>query len=187
MGLPQGLAVMRRASILLAALCFCGCVLPEKFHFMSEPPCPPVCQIGAAWNNQVQYAADTTRDGTPTAGIAGRIYLFGAVADYPFIGDGSVVVDLFDDTIRAGEPAIPGGKKIEEWRFDPTTLKRLAKKDVVGDGYTLFLPWGTYAGDIRKVHLVTRYEPAHGAPVYAAPNALSVEHTPPPPGATVPK
>ncbi|MFL5328027.1 MAG: hypothetical protein ACJ8C4_03875 [Gemmataceae bacterium] len=165
-------------------LFFPGCILPEKFTFNSEFTCPAVCQVGAAWNNKVIYAPDPTRNGTPAPGLAGRLYLFGAVADFPFIGDGSLVIDMYDDTVRPGETLPNGGKQIEEWRFDPLTLKKLAKKDAIGEGYTVFLPWGTYRPDIRNVHLVTRYEPVHGMPIYAAPNSLSVDHGTPPPGAT---
>ena len=55
---------------------------------------------------------------------------------------------------------------LEEWRFDRETLQRLYKRDAVGGGYTLFLPWGTYKSEITQVRLRLRYEPTKGTPLY---------------------
>jgi hypothetical protein len=166
----------------VVAIALSGCVWPEKFTLHNDLVQPTVCQVGAAWNNKVLFVPDPTKGGVPAPGLTGRLYLFGAMPDYPFIGDGSLVVDLFDDTPRPGETPVQGGKHIEQWRIDPVTLKRLAKKDTIGDGYTLFLPWGTYKPEIQKVHLITRYEPAKGNPIFASPNSLMLDHGTPPPG-----
>ena len=91
------------------------------------------------------------------------MYLFGDGSDCPLIGDGCVVLDLYDDTHPAGNNPIP----LEEWRIDRATLKRLLRRDAVGWGYTLFLPWGTYKPDITQVQLRLRYEPVNGTPLYA--------------------
>ena len=72
---------------------------------------------------------------------------------------------------------------MEEWRIDKDTLKRLFKKDIVGNGYTLFLPWASCRPEVTKVHLTVRYNPvAGGAPLWAQTALLTIEHPPAPAG-----
>jgi hypothetical protein len=138
-----------------------------------------ISQVVVAWSNKVEYAADPTKGGVPGPGLAGRMYLFGPGMDYPMLGDGSLTVDLYDD----GPAAPAGGQLIEEWRIDKDTLKRLVKKDIVGTGYTLFLPWGTCKPEVTKVHLAVRYDPANGgSPMYAPGAPLTIEHPQAPAG-----
>ena len=59
----------------------------------------------------------------------------------------------------------------------PTTLQRLVKKDMIGWGYTLFLPWGSYRPNLTKVHLALRYDPEKGPPLFAEPSSLIVDHS----------
>jgi hypothetical protein len=136
-----------------------------------------VCQVVATWNHQVVFAADPTHGGAPTPGLAGRLYLFGSEISYPLIEEGSLVVDLYDDTkSAANSPPLP----LEEWRLDPDTLKRLVKKDMIGYGYTLFLPWGTYKPDINQIHLKARFVAAKGASFYADSGPVSLDKAIPP-------
>src|SRR5262249_29560116 len=104
------------------ALMLSGCVHLPKTG--SEDPMPhgQVCQAVATWNHQVVYAPDPVHGGMEAPGLVGRLYLFGPEISYPLIDDGSVVIDLFDDTKQTeeGQPA-----PLEEWRIDPVTLKRL--------------------------------------------------------------
>jgi hypothetical protein len=157
----------------LAVVLACGCVSMGSFLPGSDgPPTGPVCQVVATWNNEVAYAPDPTHGGKPTPGLAGRVYLFGSVVDFPQAGEGKLVVDLYDETqAPASGPALP----LEEWRIDKDTLQRLLRRDVIGWGYTVFLPWGTYKPEIQKVRLKVRFEPVHGTPIYSedAPLALS--------------
>src|SRR5262249_41445546 len=60
------------------------------------------------------------------------------------------------------------------WRIDQDTLQRLLRRDMIGWGYTLFLPWGTYKPEITQVHLKVRYEPAHGTPVYSESSSMTL-------------
>jgi hypothetical protein len=148
-----------------------GCVHLPKTGSDDPMPHGQVSQIVAAWNHQVAYAPDPVHGGNEAPGLAGRLYLFGPEISYPLIDDGSMVVDLFDDTKPAGEgQPVP----LEEWRFDPITLKRLAKRDIIGWGYTLFLPWGTYKPEISQVHLKVRYVTAKGVPFFADSGPLSL-------------
>jgi hypothetical protein len=130
-----------------------------------QPPTGSVHQVVATWNNQVFTAPDPVHGGAAVTGLAGRLYLFGPQLDFPLEGDGAVVVDLYDPTSGT---AAPNGTPVplEEWRFDKDTLKRLERKDMIGWGYTLFLPWGTYRPEIKQVRLQVRYEPPGGSPLY---------------------
>ena len=164
---------LRRAarwSVLLIAAVNGGCVsLPYVSNLSGDEPPPPgqAFQVVAWWQPEVRYAADPTRNGAAIPGLAGRIYLFGQEPCHPFPGDGGFVMDLFD---ASGSQEV----QLEEWRFDPDTMKRLLRRDIMGWGYTVFLPWGTYRPEIKQVRLQVRYEPPGGSPLYAqsAPLAL---------------
>jgi hypothetical protein len=157
-------AVALAAPVVLLVLT-AGCVGTGSFlNSASEKPTGNVCQVLVTWNPEVVFTPDPTHGGTPAPGIAGRLYLFGSEIDRPLTGDGCVVVDLYDDTPSVnGKASVP----LEEWRIDKATLKRLERRDAVGWGYTLFLPWGTYRPEITQVQLRLRYEPATGTPLYA--------------------
>src|SRR5579885_875781 len=119
---------------LLALVLTSGCVGLNPFVAADAPPQGKVCQVVATWNSKVVTAEDPCHGGAATPGLAGRVYLFGPQIDFPMQGDGGMVVDLYDQT--SGKPAM-----LEEWRLDPATLQRLLRKDVIGWGYTVFLPW----------------------------------------------
>jgi hypothetical protein len=156
--------LLRRASGWLAALLVAlsaGCVGTE-WHLGQTDGVPPPgvpCQIATTWQSRVMFTPDPTKNGSPTAGLAGRLYLFGPEISFPMTGDGSLVVDLYDET--KGQPVIQ-----EQWRFDAQTLKRLLKKDMIGWGYTVFLPWSGYKAEITKVRLKVRYEAPKRAPLF---------------------
>jgi hypothetical protein len=146
------------ASVLLLVT---GCTCLDSFTCHDDaPPTGAVYQVVATWNNRVVVAPDPVHGGASTPGLAGRVYLFGPQVDFPLEGDGSFVVDLYDDS---------GAKPVlrEEWRFDRETLQKLLRKDMVGWGYTVFLPWGTYKPDAQQVRLQVCYQPAKGTPLYA--------------------
>jgi hypothetical protein len=149
-------------AILLTDILCTGCVTLDSAFVRKVAP-PPVCQVVATWYPDVVFTPDPAHNGEPTPGIGGRMYLFGADAACPLLGDGSIVVDLYDDA-RVDKDKHPA--PLEEWRLDRDTLDRLKRKDAVGWGYTLFLPWGTYRPDLVHVHLRLRYEPRNGAPLY---------------------
>src|SRR5439155_4906861 len=100
------------------------------------------------------------RGGTPGPGLAGRVYLFGPEIKFPLTGDGGLEVLLSDET--SGELV-----QKEAWMIDADTLKKLLRRDQIGWGYTVFLPWTTYRPEITKVRLKVCYLPAHGTPLYS--------------------
>ena len=86
-----------------------GCVHLPKTGSDDPMPHGAVCQIVATWNHQVVFAPDPTHNGAPTPGLAGRLYLFGQEVSFPLVEEGSLIVDLFDDTKSADtKPAVDG-------------------------------------------------------------------------------
>jgi hypothetical protein len=157
------------------AFCPAGCITTGSFLLPGTTrPAADVRQVVVAWNPEVVFTPDPTHGGEPTPGVAGRLYLFGPEIDRPLVGDGCLVVDLFDNRPGAGgKDAVP----LEEWRIDRDTLKRLEKKDAIGCGYTLFLPWATYHPELTQVRLRLRYEPAKGTPLYADSGPVVFHHS----------
>jgi hypothetical protein len=167
------------AAVVMAALAlFPGCVAVEEFVRKDEGPVNSVCQVVPVWDPRVTYTPDPARGGMLAPGLVGRLYLFGPKMDFPVVGDGQVLVELYKET------AVPAGRVLlEQWHFDADTLKRLLKRDMIGWGYTLFLPWGSYSADLAHVQLQVRYQPRMGAPLFAQPASVSLEHgTATPPG-----
>lgn len=178
MGLPQRLILP--ALVVLTS----GCAVTDSFQAaITAHHAPAPAQVVGAWNNKIVHVPDPANNGVPAPGLIGRVYLFGPTPDFPIPGNGSIVVDLFDDTPRNGQSS---SVHLEQWRFDPESLSRLLKKDMFGLGYTLFLPWGSYRSDIRTLHLAVKYEPMSGMPLYAPSGPLTIEHTQSPVGAIAP-
>jgi hypothetical protein len=169
--------------VVLWALAAPGCVLLDKCTTCyGGPPAPgTACQVVTTWSNKVHYIPDPANGGVPAPGLAGRLYLFGPTVDFPMTGDGTAVVQLFDEGA-----ATPGGQLLEQWEFNQEMLRRLLKKDTIGWGYTLVLPWGRYQPDLTRVRLTCCYTPAKGTPLFADPSSVTLDHGVPPPGTTVP-
>ena len=158
--------------VLLAAL-VCGlptgCVTLGTPGWLGSPKKSTPCQVTVSWQNEIRFAPDTTRGGELTPGLAGRVYLFGPDVGCPLEGDGSLYVELAD----ASE--MPP-KALEEWRLPADKLQLFLRKDPVGVGYTVFLPWSTYRPDLTKVRLKLAYQPKEGATLFAAPALVAFDH-----------
>jgi hypothetical protein len=134
-------------------------------------------QAATTWQTYVLFAADPTREGALTPGLAGRLYLFGAQADMPLVAPGRVEVRLYPDTPNSNGKETP----LEVWRLDPDTLKGKLQHDAIGWGYSLLLPWGTYQPDLTHVRLTVRFEPTkEGAPLFARETHLTLHGQGPP-------
>jgi hypothetical protein len=148
------------APLLIALVAGCVTLDVDEGASKGPPlPCPSPCQIVTTWENRVHYSPDPTRGGTPGPGLAGRLYLFGELIGTPLAGDGSLEVLLSDET---NGPAV----QKEAWVIDAATFKTLLRRDRIGWGYTMFLPWTTYRSDITKARIKVCYKPAKGAPIY---------------------
>lgn len=162
----MALTRIKRTGLCLAALVACalapGCVTLKELCSRDCPPRGTPCQVVAQWETQVAHAADPVSGGTLKPGIAGRLYLFGPTIDYPMACDGTLTVELFNQTDNAN-PSEP----LERWTIDPVTLARLGRKGGIGWGYSLFLPWATYRPEINQVRLRVKFEPTKGTPLFA--------------------
>lgn len=175
----RGAPRLAAGGLVLALLLSAGCTPLESFVDPGDaPPTGAVYQVVATWNPEVVFAPDPVHGGRPTPGLAGRVYLFGPEIDFPLDGDGSLVVDLYNE--GGDKPAM-----LEEWRIDHDTLHRLLRKDMIGWGYTVFLPWGTYRPDIQRVRLRACYHPAKGTPLFADNGAMTLHGSNGPAGAPV--
>lgn len=159
----------------LLALLLAGCHHLARFCPWPTETAPshgPICKVVATWNHHVVFTPDPTRNGMPTPGLTGRVYLFDENIAFPQPGDGKLVIDLYD-----ARPDANDGKPrwLEQWEFDPVTLARLLKPDTIGQGYTLFLPWGTCKPDINRVVLKVCYQPPQGPPLYADTTYLTLQ------------
>jgi hypothetical protein len=162
------------ASAALALALVCGCDTTEKqpltalppaperppmMKVPDRPPCGEACRAVAYWQPQVQYQPDPARNGAPGPVLVGRLYLMDGEIKQPLAVEGSLVVDLYDMT--SGQEVM-----MEEWRIDASTLKRLLRRDPIGWGYTVGLPWSTFKPEVARVQLKLRFDPLKGAPLY---------------------
>jgi len=121
----------------------------------------------AYWDNHVRFTDGVVNNKSKSLpGLAGRVYLFADEAT-SMEAKGRLVVELYDMT---------GGKsfKLAVWSFDAETLKKLKKKDLIGDGYRLFLPWEGYSAEVKEIKLQTFYQPDEGTLVDAEPAQLTL-------------
>lgn len=166
-GILMGLA-------LVGLLTLTGCVSTLSWDdlFKDHPPTGKISTMAAKWESRVFSAPDIARQGQPGPCLAGRLYLFGPEIGTPLAGNGHVKVDMLVEGIvnEQGQPVIaPGcGKKIlwETWNFSEDVLKIGLRKDIIGWGYTILLPWGNYHPAINNVELVVTYTPQEGIPMY---------------------
>ena len=84
-------------------LLLAGCMTTGSF-LGSDGPASDICRVVVAWHPEVIFTPDPVHGGQPTPGLAGRVYLFGEQIDYPRVGDGSLVVDLYQEA-TTGEKA----------------------------------------------------------------------------------
>lgn len=113
-------------------------------------------EIAVAWHNYVEYLPDPTKQGAMGPGLVGQMFLFDS-RDYPAQADGTLTVDLYDETMRPnGQP----GLQPERWQFRKDILKTLRTVDErFGPNYVLFLPWRNYRPDVTSVRITVRFDP----------------------------
>lgn len=155
-----------------------GCVTTSTALRPKElaPPPQSAFQVHATWENRVLMTQDVVNNGKPLLGLGGRLYLFGQELSHPVSGDGMAIVEVADVTYANAQTK---PQLLERWEIDADTLKRLMRKDMIGWGYTLFLPWQTYRPDITKVQLQVRYVPAKGLPLFSPPSVIALRNEAP--------
>jgi hypothetical protein len=177
MGVSQAPHQVVRGTVLAAVVCLAvgcasvGTLVPD----VVGPPTGPVSEVATYWEPQVTFTPDPTRNGTPIPGLVGRLFLFGEDKGRPLAGEGAIIVDLYDpDHPRADDQGtvIP----LERWQIDKDTLTRLLRRDPIGWGYTLFLPWSTYRPDLTKLLIRAQYAPVKGMPIYTGGSLVTLNN-----------
>jgi hypothetical protein len=135
-----------------------GCAITESSVCNEDKPPPPgmPCQIQVLWQNSIACAADPMNGGQMNPGLAGRLYLFGEKIDKPMPGSGALKVEMFDES--QGHSV-----KVEEWTLYPDSLNQLLRRDMIGWGYTVFLPSGTLKPEMSKIRMRSCYQPKPNA------------------------
>jgi hypothetical protein len=143
-----------------------GCVSTQWFQKDDKKAPPPPgnpCRVATWWVPHLVQAPDTLHGGTPTPGLAGRLYLYGPDMGVPMVGIGGLLVCAYDET-HVAEGAEPVQKKV--WYIDPKSLHRCLKKDAIGWGYSLFLPWSEYCPAMSQVTLRILFEKPDGGRLF---------------------
>ncbi|HKI34983.1 MAG TPA: hypothetical protein VKA46_24215 [Gemmataceae bacterium] len=124
----------------------------------------PVTQVAVMWSPQVVTGVDPVHQGAPMSGLAGRVFLWGSDLKENLIADGDLIVDLY--ATPPEQPQAPPAC-LQTWVIKKDDLNReYLRKDFMGQGYTLNLPWPGYRPDITQVQLRVHYQPAKGVPIY---------------------
>lgn len=138
-----------------------------------KPPVGKPTEIGAIWQDGVDVQLDGQNGGQPTAGFAGRIFFTQARDGQPgqtVLGNGSLQIQLFDDRPTQG-PAAP----LETWTILSEHQGPLVKKDLVGWGYSVWLPWNTFSRDIRTVRMIVLYTDKDGSSLRSEPMLIKIQ------------
>jgi hypothetical protein len=137
---------------------------PTHWPWTDRPTKGQIGQLVALWGDGLVVQPDALRGGSPTPGFAARLYLFGQEPGEPLGVDGALTVYLYDLQQPADQR-----RPLEVWNITPENLERIAKKDGLGWGYDLWLPWSTFKREITRVSLVVHYKPTQGMPVWSIP------------------
>jgi hypothetical protein len=130
----------------------------------------PAARLVACWDSRIRFVKDTANGGVELPGVTGSVYLFGEATGKTIDAAGHIEVRAFDMA-----PAVRGEKPrlLAEWTFGTETLKTRKRKDLIGEGYTLFLPWIS-DDDVKNVKLQMFYVPENGTSCYGEPTYLAL-------------
>jgi len=150
---------MNRLFFLLIVTCllFTGCHsfkrMQAKNPLAKNSPKSPTKMVDV-WNTYAQ----TTPDGPPVRGIAGRVYFYNDSKKKKSIKvDGSMTVFVFD----AEQKAPLHAKPIKVFKFKPETLdKHYSFKKPIGHCYDFFLPFDSINGVEKPLCVIARFDDA---------------------------
>jgi hypothetical protein len=131
-------------------------------------------RLTAGWKPAIAFAPDPLHGGEPVPGLVARVWVFGPDEGVPLDPDGELIAGVWDMSARnaEGEP-----KLLELWCIDRETAKKFVRRDSIGNGYSLFLPWGSYHVDLKQVSVILRYNSAGGRSIASAPQTLTLDHS----------
>jgi hypothetical protein len=130
------------------------------------------------WQNRLASLPDPLRNGLPTVGIAGQIFLL--ASNSPVDPNGELTVRVTDASPR---PPGQSGPVPEEWHFTNASLKNLRLADEhFGQCLIIFLPWPDTWRDVTRVRFNARYDQPNGMTLYAKEAVVTLDFTPSPNG-----
>lgn len=140
----------------------------------------PTGQIGQSsrlttgWDHHVAFASDPMHGGNPVPGLVARVYIFGPDESLPLVPEGDLVAGVWDLSRKTpdGEPVL-----LELWHIDVEKARKFRKRDAIGEGYSIFLPWSTYHVDLKQINVMIRYNGADGRSLSSAPQMLTLDHS----------
>lgn len=162
------------ATLIGGLLVLSGCAGLDQYRFDwpggDGPQHGSVAEVASMWADGIDVRGDPAHGGVLTPGFAGRVYLFGPNTQGSMAADGTFTVQLFDDMQPPSNPPAPR----EVWFIDQESLQRICKKDALGWGYDLWLPWGNFSSKIRKVSLVVIYKSKDGKEVWSGSTLITI-------------
>jgi hypothetical protein len=114
-----------------------------------------------AWQNSIAIGPDAANGGNPVPILAGRMHLFGTNMDFPILAEGGIRVEVYDETTGVPTPA-----PVFTWDIEAKDMPKLMRRDVVGVGYTVLLPWPTYQPTINRIRVRLAYMQPGTLPIY---------------------
>ena len=131
-------------------------------------------RLTAAWDNKIVFAPDPTHGGEPVPGLVTRLWIFGPDQSVPLDPDGEILVAMWDNAPKniGGTPAL-----IEVWHIDRENAKKFIRPDIVGSGFSVFLPSQKYHIDLKQVNVQVRYNGADGRNLVSATQTLTLDHS----------
>ena len=140
-------------------------------HWLKGDSSTPVNDMLTVWDCRVKMIEDHENDGMQRPGLVGRLVLLSGSTFAE--ANGGVIVTVVDLTHPEPDKA---PEKLGEWKFSAEALKQLRRRDPLGDGYTLFLPWPNYTPATKEVEVRLCYVPEKGARRYSTPNRLHLQN-----------
>jgi hypothetical protein len=119
-----------------------------------------VARVVVLWSEAV-----LRRDNVPVAqGFAAKVYLYPTGSNETVAAHGTLTLFAYNETEGATASAEGNFKPDHSWTFQEAQLHSLAKKDLIGWSYPLWLPLGPPAAAERRYTLIARFTPNHGSP-----------------------
>ena len=143
--------------IIVACILLTGCQnhtykkMQAKNPLAKNSPKSPTKMVDV-WNTYAQ----TTPDGPPVRGVAGRVHFFNDAKKKQSVKvDGSMTVFVFDGDQK--DPA--HAKPLKVFQFKPETLgKHYSYKKPLGHGYDFFLPFDSIDGVEKPLCVIARFD-----------------------------
>lgn len=170
----RGLAVLMLALPLAGCHSFGANQQAFRWPWSESENANDISQVAAIWADGLVVQPDPAQGGKVMPGFAGRIYLFNSDMTATREAQGSVIISLYDNT--QPNSAEPVAKEV--WNIDAASLARAKRKDTLGWGYNLWLPWSSMSQQATMVTLIVEYRDDLGRSLWSAPTTFPIRTSP---------